>query len=197
MAFKMNRPLKMTGPKKSGLNLGTRKMSNSETDTQIGEQLNKDTRNVFQMRDSSGLFYNSNMGPMKMVSPSALKQAEEGYVPNEEDSKRVEEGIKATKEKAAKNDWETGSTLEEGDYATYGQTAYDFKGNVIKDFQGHESTGPVIMSQTGRPYSEQEGTDELIFWAPVATDEKFPGGEKKSERDKFNDQETKNEMEME
>jgi len=193
MAFKMNRPLKMTGPKKSGLKLG-RATKNSNVNYQTGEnQTDVDS-------GSSSMFYNSKMGPMKMVSPSALKQAEEGYVPNEEDSERVQEGIKATKEKAAKNDWETGSTLEEGDYATYGQTAYDFKGNVIKDFQGHEETGPVIMNQNGRPYSEYnapDGSDELIFWAPVATDEKFPGGEKKSERDKFNDQETQNEMEME
>ena len=190
MAFKMNRPLKMTGPKKSGLNLG-RATKNSNVDYQTGEnQTDVDS-------GSSSMFYNSNMGPMKMVSPSALKQAEEGYVPNEEDSERVRKSHEEITEKAAKNDWKTGSTLKEGDYATYGQTAYDFKGNIIKDFQGHEETGPVIMNQNGRPYSEQEGTDELIFWAPLATDEKFPGGEKKSERDKFNDQETQNEMEKE
>tara|TARA_R110002074_G_scaffold379875_1_gene558314 strand:- start:194 stop:766 length:573 start_codon:yes stop_codon:yes gene_type:complete len=190
MAFKMNRPLKMNGPRKSGLNFAKSRQAGTKNQISGDEFKSGET-------GSSGIYYNSDMGPMKMVSPSALKQAEEGYVPNEEDSKRVQEGIKATKEKAAKNDWETGSTLEEGDYATYGQTAYDFKGNVIKDFQGHESTGPVIMNQNGRPYSEQEGTDELIFWAPLATDKKFPGGEEKSERDKFNDQETKNEMEKE
>ena len=57
MAFKMNRPLKMKGPlKRAGLNIGRAK--------------NKPT-------DGSGIYYNSKMGPMKMVSPSALKQAEE------------------------------------------------------------------------------------------------------------------------
>ena len=56
MAFKMNRPLKMKGPKKSVLKLGRAK--------------NKPV-------DDSGLYYNSSMGPMKMHSPSALKQMEE------------------------------------------------------------------------------------------------------------------------
>ena len=55
MAFKMNRPLKMAGPKKSVLNLGRAKSAT----------------------DDSGLYYNSSMGPMKMHSPSALKQMEE------------------------------------------------------------------------------------------------------------------------
>jgi hypothetical protein len=53
MAFKMNRPLKMKGPKPSGLNLG-------------------------QKNNKSSLYYNSKMGPMQMHSPSALKQMEEG-----------------------------------------------------------------------------------------------------------------------
>ena len=57
MAFKMNRPLKMKGPlKRAGLNLGRAK--------------NKPA-------DGSGVYYNSNMGPMKMVSPSALKAMED------------------------------------------------------------------------------------------------------------------------
>jgi len=55
MAFKMNRPLKMKGPKKSVLNLGRAKNTTED----------------------SGLYYNSSMGPMKMHSPSALKQMEE------------------------------------------------------------------------------------------------------------------------
>ena len=53
MAFKMNRPLKLKGPKKSVLNLG-------------------------RAKNKSGIFYNSRMGPMLYTSPSALKQAEEG-----------------------------------------------------------------------------------------------------------------------
>ena len=57
MAFKMNRPLKMKGPLKSALKLGRAK--------------NKPV-------DESGIYYNSAMGPMKMHSPSALKQMEEG-----------------------------------------------------------------------------------------------------------------------
>ena len=56
MAFKMNRPFKMKGPLKSVLKLGRAK--------------NKPV-------DDSGIYYNSSMGPMKMVSPSALKQMEE------------------------------------------------------------------------------------------------------------------------
>ena len=183
MAFKMNRPFKMNGPLKRSttIKIGAKKgIGNIDTDVDSG---------------STAMFYNSKMGPMQMMSPSALKQAEEGYMPNEEDTQAVQDGFDETKEKAAKNDWEGGSTLEEGDYATTGQTAYDFKGNVIENFQGHEVTGEVMINQNGRPYSEQEGTDELIFWAPKATDENFRGGEEKSERDKFNDQE--NEMEME
>tara|TARA_R110002020_G_scaffold40256_4_gene119166 strand:+ start:670 stop:1173 length:504 start_codon:yes stop_codon:yes gene_type:complete len=70
MAFKMKRPLKMAGPKPSGLKLG-RKMKNANIDNQI-------SGDEFQGGDTgSGLFYNSDMGPMKMVSPSALKQMEE------------------------------------------------------------------------------------------------------------------------
>ena len=59
MAFKMNRPLKMKGPLKSALKLGRAK-------------------NKPAMEMESGLYYNSAMGPMKMHSPSALKQMEEG-----------------------------------------------------------------------------------------------------------------------
>ena len=55
MAFKMKRPLKMTGPSKSALKLGRAK----------------------NVTEDSGLYYNSKMGPMKMHSPSALKQMEE------------------------------------------------------------------------------------------------------------------------
>ena len=70
MAFKMKRPLKMAGPKPSGLKLG-RKMKNANIDNQI-------SGDEFQSGDTgSGLFYNSDMGPMKMVSPSALKQMQE------------------------------------------------------------------------------------------------------------------------
>ena len=123
MAFKMNRPLKMSGPKKSGLNLGRNKAA-------IGHELNADT---------TAFFYNSKMGPMQMVSPSALKQMEEevdpdapgtpgqeGYEPPvrredlDEEGKRIFDEHQSSftrfervKEKAAKNDWETGSTLEE------------------------------------------------------------------------------------
>ena len=53
MAFKMNRPKKLKGPKKSVLNLG-------------------------RAKNKSGIYYNSKMGPMLYTSPSALKQAEEG-----------------------------------------------------------------------------------------------------------------------
>ena len=69
-----------------------------------------------------------------------------------------------TKKKAAKNDWDAGSDLKEGDYATYGQQAYDVKGNKV-DFNAHEFTGPVIKNQNGRPYSEEEGNDKVIFWS--------------------------------
>tara|TARA_R110002096_G_scaffold380168_1_gene574122 strand:+ start:428 stop:1423 length:996 start_codon:yes stop_codon:yes gene_type:complete len=69
-----------------------------------------------------------------------------------------------TKKKAAKNDWDAGSDLKEGDYASYGQQAYDVKGNKI-DFNAHEFTGPVIKNQNGRPYSEEEGNDKVIFWS--------------------------------
>ena len=84
---------------------------------------------------------------------------------SEEMSKKVQESHKKTKEKAAKNDFKAGSTLEDDDYATYDQTAYDYKGNVIKGFQGHEETGPVLKDQNGRPYSEIEGSDKVIFWS--------------------------------
>ena len=74
------------------------------------------------------------------------------------------ENVNKIKEKAAKNDWEAGSTLQEGDYATYDQQAYDVKGNK-RDFNAHEFTGPVIFNQHGRPYSEEEGTDKVVFWS--------------------------------
>ena len=59
MAFKMNRPLKMAGTRKSTINKYGRKAKPA-------------------MEMESGLYYNSAMGPMKMQSPSALKQMEEG-----------------------------------------------------------------------------------------------------------------------
>ena len=177
MAFKMNRPSKMNGPKKSGLKLGRNKAA-------IGNELNADT---------TAFFYNSKMGPMQMVNPSALKQMEEevdpdapgtpgqeGYEPPvrredlDEEGKRIFDDHQRVKEKAAKNDWETGSTLKEGDYATYGQQAYDFKGNKT-NFESHEITGPVLINQHGRPYSEIEGSDELVFWSPVADKKGRPG----------------------
>ena len=56
MAFKMNRPGRMHGPRKSTINkYGKAKSS-----------------------DDGGLYYNSKMGPMQMHSPTALKQMEEG-----------------------------------------------------------------------------------------------------------------------
>ena len=58
MGFKMNRPLKMKGPMKSVLKLGR--------------------KNKPALEMESGLYYNSAMGPMKMHSPSALRQMEEG-----------------------------------------------------------------------------------------------------------------------
>ena len=63
MAFKMKRPLKMAGPSKSALKLGRAK-------------------NV--VTDDGGLYYNSKMEPMKMHSPSALKQMEEDAAGMEE-----------------------------------------------------------------------------------------------------------------
>ena len=60
MAFKMNRPGRMNGPRKSTINKYGRK-----------------TKPAMEMEDDSGLYYNSSMGPMKMHSPSALKQMEE------------------------------------------------------------------------------------------------------------------------
>ena len=63
MAFKMKRPLKMKGPlKRAGLNIGGSKKTETE----------------------SSLYYNSSMGPMKMHSPSALKQMEEDAAGMEE-----------------------------------------------------------------------------------------------------------------
>ena len=60
MAFKMNRPGKMHGPRKSTMNKYGRK-----------------AKPAMEMEEGSGLYYNSSMGPMKMHSPSALKQMEE------------------------------------------------------------------------------------------------------------------------
>ena len=60
-----------------------------------------------------------------------------GIYRKESPAKQTHEEIK---KKAAKNDWEAGSTLEEGDYATYGQQAYDKKGNKT-DFEWFEDTG--------------------------------------------------------
>ena len=59
MAFRMKRPLKMKGPlKRSNL-------------IQIGSKRNTEINS-----DTSGVFYNGKLGPMQMLSPSALKQEE-------------------------------------------------------------------------------------------------------------------------
>ena len=71
MAFKMNRPLKMNGPlKRAGLKIGRAKNKTEE----------------------SGVFYNSAMGPMKMMNPSALKQVEEEMMNMPETEEETEVG---------------------------------------------------------------------------------------------------------
>ena len=83
MAYKQTRPLNMKGPlKRSGLKLG--RVRSAEIKNQIGEELSGDTDSTF--------YYNSKMGPMKMHSPSALKQMEEEMeVPAEETTLSKEE----------------------------------------------------------------------------------------------------------
>ena len=74
MAFRMKRPLKMKGPlKRSNL-------------IQIGSKRNTEINS-----DTSGVFYNSEMGPMKMVNPSAFKQSpEEGSSMSREEVEALE-----------------------------------------------------------------------------------------------------------
>ena len=64
-------------------------------------------------------------------------------------------------EKMKKRDWEAGSTLEEGDWATYGQQAYDKEGNKT-DFEDFESTGTVKIDDKGRPYT-YHGTEKIYL----------------------------------
>ena len=79
MAFKQTRPFRMKGPlKRSGLLKIGRSMKQSSIDNQISEG------ELQAGETGSGVFYNSKMGPMKMVSPSALKQAEETTMAKED-----------------------------------------------------------------------------------------------------------------
>ena len=131
---------------------------------------------AFKMKGSAFKLRSGNTSSFKMMGSSPARQVDpdapgtpgtEGYEPpvTKEDMQGFGGGgTKEIKKKAAKNDWDAGSDLKEGDYATYGQQAYDHKGNKI-DFNAHEVTGPVIFNQNGRPYSEEEGKDKVVFWS--------------------------------
>lgn len=64
-------------------------------------------------------------------------------------------------EKMQKRDWDAGSTLEKGDYATYGQQAYDKKGNKTS-FENFEQTGRVKVDDKGRPYT-YHGSEKIYL----------------------------------
>lgn len=64
-------------------------------------------------------------------------------------------------EKMQKRDWDAGSTLEKGDYATYGQQAYDKKGKKTR-FEDFESTGRVEIDDKGRPYT-YHGSEKIYL----------------------------------
>ena len=72
MAFKMKRPFRMNGPAKSTLKFGKTDITSNPDAGGMDSRSNTDILDA-----SSGIFYNSNMGPMRMVTPSALKQMEE------------------------------------------------------------------------------------------------------------------------
>tara|TARA_R110002051_G_scaffold62976_2_gene114720 strand:- start:415 stop:978 length:564 start_codon:yes stop_codon:yes gene_type:complete len=135
MAFKMNRPFKMNGPKKSGLKLGS-KMKNAGVNNQI-------SGDEFQSGDTgSGLFYNSKMGPMKMVSPTALKQMEE------EATDETFPSGETKSERDQFNDQETSSEMEkEG---------------------GEKSTipGQDIISEGGEFWFDTGGNDQIYIEDP-------------------------------
>ena len=84
MAFKMRPPGKM----KSAFRKSTiiKKFGSKKNLGRIDTDVDADAPNTF--------YYNSNMGPMKLLNPSALKQMEEEMVdPNEEMDENVEEEV--------------------------------------------------------------------------------------------------------
>tara|TARA_R100000808_G_C2147211_1_gene155146 strand:+ start:65 stop:706 length:642 start_codon:yes stop_codon:yes gene_type:complete len=99
---------------------------------------------AFKMKGS----YHYGKNPLKQEGTKEQQKGEEGP-------------IETYAEKMKKRDWEAGSTLEEGDYATYGQQAYDKKGNKI-DFEDFESTGTVKIDDKGRPYT-YHGTEKIYL----------------------------------
>lgn len=77
------------------------------------------------------------------------------------DKDGVSKEHKRIKEKAKKNDWDSGSKLSEGDYATYGQQAYDKKGNKT-NFEYFEDTGKTSIDKKGRP-STKDSKGKTIY----------------------------------
>ena len=136
MAFKMNRPLKMKGPLKSALKLGRAK-------------------NKPALEMESGLYYNSAMGPMKMHSPSALKQMEEGM--GDMGGMEAMMGMMGgTPEKGGAPADATGAPTEETEKK---QESWSFDET---DLQGGDMGEVKKDEATGQIYVIVENEDELI-----------------------------------
>ena len=156
MAFKMKRPFKMAGPKPSVLKLG-RKMKNSGVDNKLNLEAEFQSGNT-----GSGIYYNSSMGPMKMINPSALKQMEEGssFMPTE----KKEEGDRNIGLLPSEME---GTYVYEGTNINERIIDYEERISFIEEDVWNQQEGdpnaPVDMSQA----TEQQQKDHAILTAEM------------------------------
>ncbi len=142
MAFRMNRPLKLKGPKKSVLNLG-------------------------RAKNKSGIYYNSKMGPMLYTSPSALKQAEEGM--GDMGGMEAMMGMMGGGEAPAApqppeaNEEKTGGKVE----SAWQFDAMDLEGGDMGKVQKDEATGMLyVIVENDDELIKGIGKDAKVFLPP-------------------------------
>jgi len=140
MAFKMNRPLKLKGPKKSVLNLG-------------------------RARNKPSIYYNSKMGPMLYTSPSALKQAEEGMgdMGGMEAMMGMMGGGEAPAAPQPPKEEKTGGKVE----SAWQFDAMDLEGGAMGKVQKDEATGMLyVIVENEDELIKGIGKDAKVFLPP-------------------------------
>ena len=147
MAFKMNRPEKLKGPKKSVLNLG-------------------------RAKNKPDIYYNSKMGPMLYASPSALKQAEEGMgdMGGMEAMMGMMGGGEAPAAPQPPKEEKTGGKVE----SAWQFDAMDLEGGAMGKVQKDEATGMLyVIVENEDELIKGIGKDAKVFLPPNIVNDKM------------------------
>tara|TARA_R110000782_G_scaffold198191_1_gene287235 strand:- start:212 stop:769 length:558 start_codon:yes stop_codon:yes gene_type:complete len=178
MAFKMNRPFKMNGPLKRSttIKIGAKKgIGKIDTDVDSG---------------STAMFYNSKMGPMQMMSPSALKQVEEatdetfpsGETKSERDQFNDQETSNEMEKEGGENSTIPGQDIIAGEGEESGEFWFDTGGNdqiYIEDPNGivAENSSDGYVNDVDFLYEQTEdGYYKVIGVADVSEGSEFEEG---------------------